>query len=53
MRCMLGLRVTEKLYRTIVEAASKSGRSISQEAELRIEKSFWLEEITSPPSPSQ
>jgi hypothetical protein len=36
----LGLRVTAEAKRKLEEAAIKSGRSISQEAELRIERSF-------------
>ena len=39
-RVPLGLRVTAEAKRKLEEAAIKSGRSISQEAELRIERSF-------------
>jgi hypothetical protein len=39
-RVPLGLRVTAAAKRKLEEAAIKSGRSISQEAELRIERSF-------------
>jgi hypothetical protein len=39
-RVSLGLRVTAEVKNKLEEAAIKSGRSISQEAELRIERSF-------------
>src|SRR5262245_50912099 len=43
-RFALGLRVTEERRRALDEAAAKSGRSISQEIELRLEQSFLDEE---------
>lgn len=39
-RASLGLRVTADLKRRLDEAAAASGRSQSQEAELRLERSF-------------
>jgi hypothetical protein len=39
-RFALGLRVTEERRRALDEAAAQSGRSISQEIELRLEESF-------------
>jgi hypothetical protein len=42
---MLGVRVTPKRKREIEAAATKSGRSLSQEAELRIERSFEREDL--------
>jgi predicted transcriptional regulator len=42
-RVSLGLRVTAEIKRKLDEAAEKSGRSQSQEAELRLERSFELE----------
>jgi TraY domain len=39
-RVMLGLRVTADIKRRLDAAAAASGRSQSQEAELRIERSF-------------
>jgi hypothetical protein len=44
-RVPLGLRVTAEAKRKLAAAAIKSGRSISQEAELRIERSFQMEEL--------
>lgn len=43
-RASLGLRVTAKLKRDLDEAARASGRSQSQEAELRLERSFLEEQ---------
>jgi hypothetical protein len=42
-RVSLGLRVTPDMKRRLDEAAAKSGRSQSQEAELRLERSFDYE----------
>lgn len=42
-RVSLGLRVTADIKRKLDEAAEQSGRSQSQEAELRLERSFELE----------
>ena len=42
-RTPLGLRVTAETKRRIEAAAIESGRSISQEAELRLEQSFERE----------
>jgi hypothetical protein len=39
-RTPLGLRVTAELKENLEQAAIQSGRSLSQEAELRLEKSF-------------
>ena len=39
-RIMLGVRVTPAMKRQIDEEARKSGRSLSQEAEIRLERSF-------------
>lgn len=44
-RVSLGLRVTTETKKRLDEAAEKSGRSQSQEAELRIEQSFLLEDM--------
>lgn len=44
-RVSLGLRVTADLKRKLDEAAKKSGRSQSQEAELRLERSFEREAL--------
>jgi hypothetical protein len=42
-RVSLGLRVTAEIKRKLDEAGEKSGRSQSQEAEIRLERSFELE----------
>ena len=39
-RIMLGLRVTADIKRKLEAEASKSGRSLSQEAEIRLQQSF-------------
>lgn len=39
-RVMLGLRVTPEIKQQLDDAAQRSGRSQSQEAELRLERSF-------------
>ena len=44
-RVALGLRVTAEMKRKIEAAALESGRSISAEAELRLEQSFEREWI--------
>src|SRR5688572_17914572 len=44
-RHTLGLRVTEQRKRQLEEAARASGRSLSAELEIRLEQSFWTEEI--------
>ncbi len=41
----LGLRVTAEIKRKLDDAAERSGRSQSQEAELRIDQSFGWERI--------
>ena len=43
-RVSLGLRVTAKIKRRLDKAAERSGRSQSQEAELRLEQSFARED---------
>ncbi len=47
MRNPLGLRVTAQAKSRLEDAARKSGRSLSQEAEARIEASFLSEDILS------
>lgn len=42
-RAPLGLRTTDELRTKLDEAASNSGRSLSQEVELRLERSFETE----------
>jgi hypothetical protein len=42
----LGLRVTAELKRKLDEAAANSGRSQSQEAELRLERSFERDHLS-------
>jgi hypothetical protein len=42
-RVPLGLRVSEKIKAKVDDAAKASGRSLSQEAELRLENSFQAE----------
>jgi TraY domain-containing protein len=42
-RAVIALRVTAEMKRSLQEAADKSGRSLSQEAELRLERSFDAE----------
>jgi TraY domain len=44
-RVSLGLRVTADVKRKLDEAAAKSGRSQSQEAELRLERSFERDQL--------
>jgi hypothetical protein len=44
-RVSLGLRVTSEHKKRLDAAAKRSGRSQSQEAEMRIEQSFWLEDL--------
>ena len=44
-RVMLGLRVSADVKNKLDEAARKSGRSQSQEAEIRLQKSFDAEEL--------
>jgi len=44
-RVPLSLRVTPEAKRRLDAAATLSGRSQSQEAEIRIEQTFWLEEL--------
>jgi hypothetical protein len=39
-RVTLGLRVTPQLKRQLARDAEKTGRSLSQEAELRLEQSY-------------
>lgn len=46
-RVMLGLRVTPEMKGRLDEAAQHSGRSQSQEAELRLERSFDREDLLS------
>jgi hypothetical protein len=43
-RGAIGLRVTSELRSTLEKAAAKSGRSMSQEAEFRLEQSFHSEQ---------
>jgi len=44
-RVMLGLRVSADVKNKLDEAARKSGRSQSQEAEIRLQKTFDAEEL--------
>lgn len=44
-RASLGLRVTAKIKRRLEKAADASGRTQSQEAEARIERTFRDDEI--------
>jgi TraY domain len=44
-RVSLGLRVTAEMKAALDEAAARSGRSQSQEAEFRIERSFYDQQI--------
>jgi hypothetical protein len=44
-RVPLSFRITPELKRLLDAAADASGRSQSQEAELRLEKSFWLDQL--------
>lgn len=46
-RMALSLRVTPTVRSGLDSAAAQTGRSISQEAELRLEQSFWQEELLS------
>ena len=41
----LGILVTPEMKRRIEEISAVTGRSQSQEAELRIEQSFWLDDL--------
>lgn len=43
-RIQLSFRITPELKRHLADAADANGRSQSQEAELRLQKSFWLDE---------
>jgi ATP-dependent RNA circularization protein (DNA/RNA ligase family) len=45
-RAGLSLRVAYSLKKRLVEAVRVSGRSLSQEAELRLEQSFELEALS-------
>jgi hypothetical protein len=44
-RCSLGLRVTASIKRLVEAAADGSGRSVSQEVEHRLERSFRDDEV--------
>ena len=44
-RIHLGVLVTHAMKKRLKAAAQKTGRSQSQEAELRLEKSFWLDDL--------
>ena len=44
-RVKLGLRVTAEVKRKLDEMATYNGRSQSQEAEFRLERSFWLDDM--------
>jgi hypothetical protein len=47
-RVTLGLRVTADLKRKLEKDAGKSGRSLSQEAEIRLEQSYdreWIAKL--------
>lgn len=44
-RVTLGLRVTADLKRKLEKDAVKAGRSLSQEAEIRLERSYDREEV--------
>jgi hypothetical protein len=44
-RVSLGLKVTADIKSRIDTAAKASGRTQSQEAELRLERSFWLDDL--------
>ena len=44
-RCVLGLQVSEACKRRVEAAAKASGRTVSREAEWRITRSFWLEDL--------
>jgi predicted HicB family RNase H-like nuclease len=44
-RAPLGLRVTPPLKERLVRAAEESGRSLSQEVELMLEKAFLIEDL--------
>lgn len=44
-RVQLSFRITASLKRRLVIAGKISGRSQSQEAELRIEQSFWMDDL--------
>jgi hypothetical protein len=48
-RVTLGLRVTADMKNRIEEQATKNGRSLSQEAEMRLERSFDLETLLAHP----
>lgn len=63
-RYSLGLKVTGDIKRRLDQEARSSGRTQSQEAEYRLERSFWLDDMlkarvismrvpaASPPSPA-
>ena len=51
-RVQLSFRVTPELKRRLTAAADKSGRSQSQEAEFRLERSFWADITGSSSRPS-
>jgi TraY domain len=42
-RVMIGVRVTPEMKNRLMEAAEKSGRSLSQEAEIRLQQSLDVE----------
>jgi hypothetical protein len=44
-RIKLGLRVTPEMKARLDAATIESGRSQSQEAEFRLAKSFWLDDL--------
>jgi hypothetical protein len=44
-RMHLGIRVTPEMKRRLLETSEANGRSLSQETELRIQQSFWLEDL--------
>lgn len=41
----LGLRVTAAIRRRLDDECEANGRTLSQEAEHRIERSFWLDDL--------
>ncbi|MDV5262434.1 Arc family DNA-binding protein [Acinetobacter baumannii] len=45
------LRIPAELKQQIVEAAKKNSRSINAEAQLRLEKTFELDNLPEPTSP--
>lgn len=44
-RTQVGLRVTVELKRKLEDAIAKNGRSLAQESELRIERTFRDDEV--------